>query len=98
MTGTIHEHMIGNELAVVLVGRRHIDFVSGFFAHVGERADDVIRLETGDFENGYIHRLEELLDDGNRLADVFRGLGALGFVLLVRLVAEGTSCRVKSHP
>ena len=97
MAGTIHEYMAGDKLTVILIGRCHIDFVAGFFALTGKRADDVIRLEAGDFENGYIHCLKKLLDDRNRLADILGRLGPLGFVLLIRLMAEGTSGRVKSH-
>ena len=98
MTGTIHEHMVGDELSVVLIRRSHIDLKTSFFALLRERADDVIRFKTGYFQHGYIHGFQNLLDHRHRLADVFRRLGTLRFVLLVRLMTERAALRIKSHP
>ena len=96
MARAIHEHMLGNQLRVVLIRRSHIDLKTGFFALHRERADDIVRFETGYLEHGYIHRLQQLFDDRNGFADIFGRLGSLRFVLLISLMAEGTAGRVKS--
>ena len=93
----IHEHMLGDQLRVILVRRSHIDFKTGLFALHGERTDDIVCLKTGYFKHGYIHRLQQLFDDRNGFADIFGCLGSLRFVLLIGLMAERTACRIKSN-
>ena len=56
---TVHEHMIRDELAVVLIRRSHIDLKSCFLTLLGQRADDVIRLKAGHFKSRYVHRFQE---------------------------------------
>ena len=97
MTGTIHEHMLGNELSIVLVRRSHIDLKSVLFSLLGERTDHIIRFKTRHFENRYIHSLQKLLYDRHSFLDILGCLRPLGLILLVCLVPESTSGRVKSY-
>ena len=97
MPRTIHENMIGHQLTVVLVGRSHIDLEAGLLSLFGKRTDYIVRLKAGDFQNRDIHRSEELFDYGHSLTDIFRSLGALRFVLFVRLMAERTAGGVKRN-
>ena len=97
MPRAIHEDMIGHQLAVILIRRSHIDLKSRFLTFLRERSDHIVRLKSGDLQHRYIHRLQEVFDHRNRFSDIFRSLGTLGFVLLIRLVAESATRRVKSH-
>ena len=97
MPRAVHEYMIGNELAVVLIGRCHIDLISCLFALFGKRTNDIVRFEPRHLEHGNIHRFEHLLDHRHGLTDIFGCLRSLRFVLLVRLMAERPAGRVKSN-
>ena len=84
-------------MPVVLIGCRHIDFVSRLFSFLGKRTDDVIGFKSGDFQHRDIHCLQDLLNNRNRFPDIFRSLRTLRFVLLVRLMPEGSPGRIKCH-
>ena len=94
---TIHKHMIGDQLRVILVRRSHIDLKSGLFALLGERTDDIVRFESRYLKHRDIHCLQQLFDDRHGFADIFGCLGSLRFVLLIGLMAEGTTSRIKSN-
>ncbi len=66
---------------------QHVHLLPG--GPVGERGDQVVGLEAREREVGHAERVEHLEDQADLAAEVLRGLLAVGFVLLVRLVAEG---------
>ena len=84
-------------MSIVLIGRSHIDLESGYLGLVRERADDIVCFKARHFQYRNVHRLQELFDDRNGLADVFRCLWPLGFVLLEGFMTEGRSLRIEGH-
>ena len=93
----IHEDAIRDKLSVVLVRSSHIDFKTGLFALFGECTDNIIGFKARHFKHRDIHGHEEVFDNRNGFADVLRRFRPLGFILLVRLMTEGTPGRVKRH-
>ena len=88
---------VAHELSVVLVGRYHVDVVSGFGSPFGERTDHVVRFVVLDFEDRNAHRLQNPLDIGDRKQNVLRGLRAVGLVLGIDRAAERPPLRVERH-
>ena len=91
------EHMLRDELAVVLVGRDHVHVHPFPRAAEGHRADHVIGLEPLDHQHGDVHRLHQLRKGFQRVDDKLRSRRACTLVFGVQLVAEGPARRVEGH-
>ena len=87
--GAIHKDVVRDQLAVVLVGRHHVDLESLKGGLLGDGPDHVVRLVAGNLEDRDAISLDDLLDDRHRLADRLGCLLALRLVSFESLVAEG---------
>ena len=88
---------IGDQLAVILIGRGHKDFVTLFLGSDRDCANDIIRPILRHFQHGNVHRLQDAFDNRHRLADILRRLLALRLVFGKRFVAERSAFGVKRH-
>ena len=97
-SGFVDEHMLCNELSVILVGGQHQYFeIAGFIGHFCQCADYIVG-----FVAFYLHHrnavcFDYLFDNRHGSAYVF-GCGlALCFVGFVGFVAKGLASRVEHH-
>ena len=97
LPGLILENVLGNELAVVLVGRDHIHVHPFPGAAEGHRADDVVGLEPLDHQHGNVHRLHQFRERFQRVDDELRGRRARALVGRVQLVPERSARRVERY-
>ena len=87
----VHEHVVGDELAVVLVRRHHVGGEALARGLGGKRAYDVVGLIARHLDDMDAPCLDNLLDDGYGEGDVLGLFVALGLVFGVELVAEGVA-------
>ena len=97
MSRTIDADVVGNQLSVVLVGGEHKGRYADGICLFGQSTDDIVGFETVNLYDGNVVCLQNLLDDGNRRADVFRSLFTLRLVGRKSLVAEGGAMRIEGH-
>ncbi len=72
--------MFGNQLAVVFVGRHHINLEALFLGFLGNRADNIVGLKARYFQDRDLVGFNDFFDDWDRLADIFRRLLPLRLV------------------
>ena len=89
--------MFGYQLAVVFIRCHHIHLETFFFGLLGNRADDIVGLIARDFQNRDIVSFNDIFDERDRLADIFRCLLPLRLVLFVGFVAESRAFRVEGY-
>ena len=85
----VHEHAVGDQLAVVLVGRHHICGEALLGGDDGEGADDVVGLVVLHLDHADAVGADDAFDVWDGEGDVLGLLVALCLVLGVGLVAEG---------
>ena len=95
--GAIHEDVGRYQLSVVLVGGHHVGIEILLLGQFGQGAYHVVGLEAGHLDDGDVVGLDNLLDDGHRVAYHLGCLLTLGLVLLVGLVTEGGTLGVEPH-
>ena len=93
----VHKAPLGNELAVVLVGRDHVRRKSLDLGLFGQRADHVVGLPPRLAQNRDIKRLTEPEHIRQCLAQILGHGLALGFVLFVLVVPVRRLRRVKDN-
>ena len=91
----VHKTPLGNELAVVLVGRDHVRRKSLILGLLGQRADYIVGLPPRLAQNRDIKRLAEPEHVRQCLAQILGHGLALGFVLFVLVVPVRRLRRVK---
>ncbi len=89
--------VLAHQLPVVLVGGHHEDLVARFGPLAGQRADHVVGLVTLHLQHRNAHRIQNLLDVGNRKDDVLGGVGPVGLVFGEDLPAETASLRIERY-
>ena len=87
--------VLGHQLGHVLVAGGDHHAVTGFGAHLGKRADGVIGLDAGHFQDGPAHQPHHLVDGLDLGAQVVGHGRTVPLVLGVPLVAEGRALGVK---
>ena len=97
MSWAEHVHMATHQLSVVLVGGEHVCFKVLSVGLSRQGADDIVCLKAIDLKHRYAHGSKYLLDDGHRLADVFRSFFSLRLVFAVSLAPECGTVRVEGH-
>ena len=97
MPRAAHLHMLANKLGVILGGRDHPPFQSGFCRAAGHRSDDVVGLKARHLEDGDVVGTNDVFDDGHGAADVLRRLFALRLVFWIGIVAERRTRGVEGH-
>ena len=97
-SGAVHIHAVGNELAIVFVGRHHVGGEAVGLGAARQSADNIVGLISGHFYYRDTEGLENSLDIGYCHGYILGLLVAPGLVSLVFVVAEGmTVCRVEAH-
>ena len=86
--GTVHQSVLGDELAVILVRGHHVGGHALGLGPAGKRADDVVGLEALDLDDLDAPGPDDVLDKGDGVGYVLGLLVALGLVLGVCLVTE----------
>ena len=89
MTRTIHEHVVGNELGIVLIGRNHICLHSLKVCLVSYCSYDVVSLKAVNLNNWNMESVENILDDRYRHFNVFRSFLTLCLIGRKSLMTEG---------
>ena len=98
MARTIHEHTVADQLAVILVRRRHQHLhIRLRHRTARKRANDIVRLVARNLQHRNTHRLQNLLHQRNGSADVLRRLLTLRLIRRIRLVAECAPVRVERN-
>ena len=93
--GAVHKDVVRYQLAVVFIGGHHISTYALASGFGGKGADDIVCLVSGYFEDGDAVGAYDVFYDRYGKPDYFRRFLTLGFVLLVSLVPEGGSGRIK---
>ncbi len=94
----VHEHAVGDELAVVLVGRHHVCGEPFFAGASRECAYHIVGLISLDLYHRYSVGLEDILDVWYGQSDVFGLFVASGLVFGVLLMAESMAVgRIEAH-
>ena len=89
--------VVAHQLAVILVGRHHIDVVTGFDTLLRKGSDHVVGLVTRHFENRNAHRVEHPFHVGYRKQDVLGGFGTVGLVFRKDVAAEAAALGIERH-
>ena len=97
MTRAVDVGQFGNQLSVVLIGGEHVALYSDGIGLFGQRADDVVGLETVYLKDGDAVGTQYVLDDGYGLVYVLWRRVTLCFVVGESLAAECRPVRVESH-
>ena len=80
MARSVHKHVRLDELSIVLVGCEHIGFNLFFACFGGQSANDVICFKPLHLQDGDVHGLKNLLNDGHSGFDVFGCFLPLSFI------------------
>ena len=97
MARTIHPNILCHQLTIILVWSRHIHLKSLLFRLMSQGPNHIISFITRYIQHRDIHCFKKLLDTRNRPTDILWCLLSLCLVLLIRLMAESRTCRIKSH-
>ena len=97
MSGAAHSDTITDELCVVLVGCDHRDLESLRRGLLGERADHIVGLESGLFDDRDVVCCQDFLDDGHTQFDILGRSLSLRLILRVSLVSERWSSGIKGY-
>ena len=89
--------VVAHQLAVILVGRHHIDVVTGFDTLLRKGSDHVVGFVTRHFENRNAHRVEHPFHVGYRKQDVLGGFGTVGLVFRKDVAAEAAALGIERH-
>ena len=89
--------VVAHQLAVILVGRHHIDVVTGFDTLLRKGSDHVVGFVTRHFENRNAHRVEHPFHVGYRKQDVLGGFGTVGLVFRKNVAAEAAALGIERH-
>ncbi len=95
--GLEHEHAVGHQLSVVLVGGHHVGDVTLLLGNVRQCAYHIVGFISRNFDSGDSVGLYDVLYIGNRQGYVLRLLVALRLVLGIGFVAECGAARVEAH-
>ena len=96
-TGTIHEHVVTDELPIVLVGGEHVGLYAGQTSLCGERTNHVVGLKAVGLKHRCAEGVEYVLYYWHRSLYVFRASLALCLVFGVGFMTESGSAGVESH-
>ena len=97
LAGLVLEDMIGYQLAVVLVGRDHVNvetFAGGTLSH---GADYIVGLEPREHEHRNAERLNYLRERLKSVDDELRGGRTSALVFGIELISERASRRIETH-
>ena len=96
MARTEHIYVGFYQLTIILIRGEHIGLYT-FFASLGSQcANDIVSLESFGDEDGDVHGLKNILNDGYGAFDVFRCSLPLRFIRRISLMAEGLAL-VEGH-
>ena len=93
----VHHHVVPYQLAIVLVGRKHVCHHALCPGLERQRAYNVVGLVSFSLQHGYAHGLEQALNDGHRAAYVLGSFLSLRLIFGVSLGAEGRAVGVEGH-
>ena len=93
--GPVHKDVVRDQLAIIFIGRHHIGGNAPPSGFGGKGTYNVIGFVSTHFEDRDAVGTDDVFNDRHREADDFGSLFALGFVLLVSLVAERGTRRVE---
>ncbi len=89
--------VVAHQLAVVLVGRHHIDVVARVGTLLRKGPYHVVGLVARHLQNRDAHRLQHPLDIGHRKDDVLGRFAAVGLVVREDFAAEAAPLGVERH-
>ena len=89
--------MVGDQLQAVLVAGDDDTVPARRLAFAGDRADEVVRLVTGELVARDVHRVEHLFEDRHLHGKLLGHALALGLVAVIFQMAEGRLAAVKGH-
>ena len=97
LAGLVLQDVRGDQLAVILVRRHHVDPETGGFCAAGHGTDDVVGLETVLHQHRHPERMQQLRQRLQRIDDQLRRRRARTLVGRIHLIAERAAGRVEGH-